>query len=117
MQILIITNSIHGKVNPTLNNLLGAAKTLGAKSDVLIVGHQLSALSQQIAAFAQVKQVLALDNPGLANLLAENIAPQLAKLAINYTHVLVAADSFGKNLLPRIAGILEIGQISEIFRI
>ncbi len=117
MQVLVISNTIHGKINTSINNLLGAAKALGSQCDVLVAGYNLDSISKQIAAFARVNQVFTLDNPGLNNILVENIAPQLSEIIQDYSHVLVAADSFGKNLLPRIAGILEIGQISEIIAV
>lgn len=117
MQTLVISNVIHNKLNPTFSNILGAAKALGSKCDVLIAGNQITAACAEAAKYAQVNQVLALDNPALANILVENLAAQLAQIVKNYSHVLIAGDSFGKNLLPRIAGILEIGQISEIIGI
>lgn len=123
MKALIITNKSGNGVNPSLTNLFGTIKALAgnsnypAKCDVVIAGHDLANVSQQIAGFDVVKQVLQIDSPALEHLFAENIAPQLANIVKNYTHVLVAADSFGKNLLPRIAGILELGQISEIMAV
>ena len=117
MQILVISNTIHNKLNPNILNVLGAAKSLGNKCDALITGHQISEACAEVATLAQVNQVLSLDHPALANILVENLASQLAQIIKNYTHVLIASDSFGKNLLPRIAGILEIGQISEIISV
>jgi electron transfer flavoprotein alpha subunit len=117
MKILVISNIVQGQINPSVYSLLGASKILGAKCDVLIAGHNLGEASCQIAKLSGINQVLTIDNPALANLLVENIARQLVEICKNYTHVLVSADSFGKNLLPRIAGIMEIGQISEVVSI
>ncbi len=123
MKALIITNKVGNSINPSLTNLFGTIKALAGNSnypahcDVLTIGYNLIDINQQIAKFSTVKQVLTIDNMALDNLLVENIAKQLAEISKNYTHVLVAADSFGKNLLPRIAGILELGQISEIIAV
>ncbi len=117
MKTLVISNVVNNHINPSLYNLLGAANILSAPVDVITFGHNLQNISNEIAKLSDVNQVLSIDNPTLNNLLVENIANQLAEICKNYTHILIASDSFGKNLLPRIAGILEIGQISEVVSI
>jgi electron transfer flavoprotein alpha subunit len=122
MRTLIITNaqnSINDSFNANLTHVFGAAKKLANFCDVLIVGNNLTNAATAIAQYSIVSQVLILEDSALTNLLPENMAIQLSSIIKdgNYTHVLVAADSFGKNLLPRIAGILEISQISEIVNI
>lgn len=120
MKALIITNKINNKHNPSLLNLFTVVKKIAGNSnyeavaDVLILGHGIDSITTEIANYKTVNKVLKIDNPNLEHVFAENIATQLAEIVKNYTHVLVNADSFGKNLLPRIAGILELGQISEI---
>ena len=120
MKALIITNSSNEKINPSLTNMFGTVKNLGGQNstcDVLLVGHNLSVISQKIAAYARVNKILLLDDANLKNILVENIALQLSNICKNYTHILINADSFGKNLLPRIGGILDIGQISEVVKV
>lgn len=117
MQVLVLTNKINNKINPAFNNLLGAVKALGGKCDAIIVGYDLKDVAEKVSKYERINQVITIDHIGLENILAENIAPQLSQICKKYTHVLIAADSFGKNLLPRIAGILEIGQISEVIGI
>ncbi len=120
MKALVITNKINNKFNPSLLNLFTVIKKIAgnsnyeAKTDVLVIGYELNNIVADIAKYQVVNKVLVIDNPALDHILAENIAHQIAKIVGNYTHVLINADSFGKNLLPRIAGILELGQISEI---
>ncbi|MBP9741859.1 MAG: FAD-binding protein [Burkholderiales bacterium] len=122
VKILVITNSPDKKLNSSLPQLLSAAKDISSMSstalcDVLIVGHLLNDVAHQISKFNIVNTVLQLDDINLENILAENIALQLSEIIKNYTHVIVNADSFGKNLLPRIAGIMGLGQISEVTEI
>ena len=117
MKILVITNLHNKQINPSLYNLLGAAKSLGEKCDVILLGHNLNETSNNIAKLSVVNKVLTIDNLALNHLLPENISKQLAEICKNYTHVLIAADSFGKNTLPRIAGVLDLGQISEVVSI
>jgi electron transfer flavoprotein alpha subunit len=117
MKTLVISNVVNNLINPSLYNLLGAANILSAPVDVITFGHNLQNIINEIAKLFDVNQVLSIDNTALSNLLVENIANQLAEICRNYTHILIASDSFGKNLLPRIAGILEIGQISDVISI
>jgi electron transfer flavoprotein alpha subunit len=117
MKSLIITTIHNGKTNPNLLPLVDAATKISDYCDVLIFGHDLANAAGVAADINKVNAVFTLDAVELKNPLAENIATQLAEIAKGYTHVLCAADSTGKNLMPRIAGILEIGQISEIVKV
>ncbi|MFN8770599.1 MAG: electron transfer flavoprotein subunit alpha/FixB family protein [Neisseriaceae bacterium] len=117
MKILVITNKVNEKINLSLLNIFGAVKTLANKCDVLVLGNKLSTIAEEIAKYKIVDKVITIDHPILQNILAENIANQLAEIIPHYTHVFIAANNFGKNLLPRVAGILEIGQISEVIKI
>lgn len=117
MKALIITAITNGKINQNFASLLDAANKICDYCDVLILGHNLTGTTNEIANINKINNVLTLESSELEKPLAENLAPQLAEIAKGYTHVLCAADSFGKNLMPRIAGLLEIGQISEIVKI
>jgi electron transfer flavoprotein alpha subunit len=120
MKILIITNKVKNSLNSSFTNLLSCVQHIGSNyttCDVLVVGHDLNLISNQISAYKKVAQVLQLDDPSLEHILVENIAIQIAAIVSKYTHVLINADSFGKNLLPRVAGILELSQISEVIKI
>lgn len=117
MKTLVISNVVNNHINPSLYNLLGASSILGNICDVIVIGYNLKDITNDIAKLSGINQVLSIDNNALSHLLVENIANQLADICKNYTHVLIDSDSFGKNLLPRIAGILEIGQISEVVSI
>lgn len=116
MKSLIITPPTHGKIN-AITALVDAAHKISDCCDVLILGHNLSASAHEVATIRNINQVMIIEAVELKELLAENVARQLAQIAKGYTHVLMGADSFGKNLMPRIAGVLEIGQISEIVEV
>ncbi|HLX52397.1 MAG TPA: electron transfer flavoprotein subunit alpha/FixB family protein [Aquella sp.] len=117
MKTLIITTIINGKINQNLLPLIDAAGKISDYCDVLILGHNLTTAADEAANINGINSVLTLDSTELEKPLAENIASQLAEISKAYTHVMAAADSFGKNLMPRIAGVLEIGQISEIVKV
>jgi electron transfer flavoprotein alpha subunit len=71
-------------------------------------------VTEGAAAVAGVSRVLIADAPGLAHLLAENMAPLVADMADAYSHLLAPATTFGKNLMPRVAALLDVSQISDI---
>lgn len=124
MRILIIyPHTENAPITPNLFHLFGAARELLVSAnihaidqvcDVVVIGRDIANCCQDIAQQRLVKKVIAFN---IDSNLAENIAPTIANLVTEYTHVLVAADSFGKNLLPRVAGILAIPQISEITQV
>src|SRR5207237_1339442 len=77
-------------------------------------GSNCGAAAEAAAAVAGVKKVLSVDAPHYKDQLAENMAPLVGGLAGGYTHVLLPANSFGKNLAPRVAALLDLAQISDI---
>lgn len=81
---------------------------------VLVVGHQCGAVAQAAQALQGVAQVLVADNSAYEAHLAENVAKLLVDLAPNYSHILAAASSAGKDTLPRVAALLDVAQISEV---
>jgi len=101
----------------TLNTVAAAAqiaKSVGGDVIILVAGSNCGAAAEAAAAVAGVKKVLSVDAPHYKDQLAENMAPLVGGLAGGYTHVLLPANSFGKNLAPRIAALLDLAQISDI---
>jgi len=114
MKVLVITNQYQQAINRSLLNVFSAVDSLKVKCDVVVVGYQLSELSQYIASYAIVDSVFTLDSPLLEHIIVDNIAKQLAQVAKEYTHIFVAADDFGKNLLPQLAALADAVQISQV---
>lgn len=114
MKILVITSAKAQKLNDNLLNVLSAAKRINGHCDVLILG---SASYSPIQELKIVEKIILFNRVADANNLATLLAANLAEIVKNYTHVLIAADSYGKDLLPRIAGILDLSQISEVVEI
>jgi electron transfer flavoprotein alpha subunit len=83
----------------------------------LIAGHDCAAAGAAAAQIAGVTKVLIAEGAQFADGLAENIAEQALALASNYSHVLAPATAYGKNILPRVAARLDVGQISEITKV
>lgn len=113
MKVLVISIAHNGAINPNLANVIGAANKLNHSCDVVIFGAQ---NVQAVTGYTGVSKVIQI-NSSHEEHLAVNIAPAIAQLVRNYTHVLMAADSTGKDILPRVAGILDLGQISDVLAI
>ena len=97
----------------TLNTVTAAAKAAG-EVHVLVAGHDCKTVAEQAAKVSGVTKVLHADAPQLADELAENVAAQALAVAKNYSHVFAPATAFGKNVLPRLAALLDCAQVSDI---
>ena len=114
MSILVIGEHDNESLRPSTLNVVTAAKVLGDSVDVLIAGSNCQVAAEEAATVSGVARVLMADDPALADGLAENVAPLIQSVAQNYSHVLAPATTYGKNLLPRAAALLDVQQISDI---
>jgi electron transfer flavoprotein alpha subunit len=114
MSILVIAEHDNASLVGATLNTVTAAQQIGDDIDLLIAGNGCDAAAQAAAQVAGVNRVLIADHTNLEGLLAENVANLVVSLAGNYSHVLTAANTFGKNFMPRAAALLDMSQISEI---
>ncbi len=114
MSILIIAEQDNTSLMGATYNTVTAGQHIGGDVDLLIAGHGSGAAAQAAAQVDGINRVLHADDASLEGQLAENIANLVVSLAGNYTHVLAAATTFGKNFMPRAAALLDVSQISEI---
>ncbi|MDQ2928494.1 MAG: electron transfer flavoprotein subunit alpha/FixB family protein [Pseudomonadota bacterium] len=114
---LVIAEHDNATVRPATLNTITAAAKIGGEVHVLVVGSGASAAATAAAVIAGVGKVLHADNAAFAHGLAENVAAQVLALAPGYTHILFAATASGKNVAPRVAAKLDVGQISDIIRV
>ena len=114
MSILVIAEHDNASLNGATLNTVTAAQQIGGDIDLLIAGNGCAEAAQAAAQVAGVNRVLLADDASLEGQLAENVANLVVSLAGNYTHVLTAATTFGKNFMPRAAALLDMSQISEI---
>ncbi|HJV06452.1 MAG TPA: FAD-binding protein [Chromobacteriaceae bacterium] len=114
MAILVIAEHDNQSLKAGTLNTLSAAAKLGSDVHVLVAGQGAAAAADAAKSLAGVAKVLLADAAQYAHGLAENLAPLVVDLAKGYSHVLAPASSFGKNLLPRVAALLDVAQISEI---
>lgn len=114
MTILVVASHDNAKLARATLQVLGAASQIGGGAHVLVAGKDCGAVAQAAAKAAGVEKVLLADDAAYEHGLAENIALLVSSLAGNYSHILTAADSTGKDFMPRVAASLDVTQISEI---
>jgi electron transfer flavoprotein alpha subunit len=114
MSILVIAEHDNTSLRPATLNTVGAAVVLGGEIDLLVAGGNCQGAADEAATVDGVSRVLMTDDPVLTDGLAENLAPLVESIARDYSHVLAPATTYGKNLLPRVAALLDVQQISDI---
>lgn len=114
MSILVIAEHDNQELKSSTLNVVSAAEILGSEIDVLVAGADCMAVAESVACIPSVSKVLVADNETYQNYLAENVGLLIANLGSNYSHILAAATSNGKNCLPRAAALLDVAQISDI---
>jgi len=117
MTVLVIAEYQQQQIQASTLNVVSAALQIDQDVHVLLMGHDLSGAANAAAAITGVSKVLVADDAIFANQLAENLTSQVLSIAKNYTHLLVAASANGKNIMPRIAALLDVAQISEITKV
>jgi electron transfer flavoprotein alpha subunit len=117
MTALVIAEHDNASLKGSTFNTVTAAAQCGGDVHILVAGHNCGAAAEQASKIAGVTKVLVADAPQFADGLAENVAEQTLALASNYSHILAPATAYGKNILPRVAARLDVGQISEITKV
>ncbi len=114
MAVLVIAEHDNQTLNAATAKVVGAAAQIDKDIAVLVAGHQCDQAAQSAAKLEGVAKVLHTEHQSLAKHLAEPMADLIVKLAADYEHILAAATTMGKNILPRVAALLDVAQISEI---
>lgn len=117
MSILVIAEHDNQNIKPSTLSVLSAAKALSAPIDVLVAGEGCDAVVAALSQYGDIACILQADDPVYAHPLAETLAPLIVSLADSKTHILAPATTFGKNILPRVAALLDVGQVSDVIAI
>jgi len=113
MSVLVLADHDNAALKPATLNAVSAGAALGDVT-VLVAGEGCRAVADEAAKVAGVAKVLVADAAPYAHPLAENLAPLIAGLASGYTHLLAPATTTGKNVMPRVAGLLDVAMLSDI---
>jgi electron transfer flavoprotein alpha subunit len=115
MAVLVVAEHDNRALRPATLNAVAAAQQLNDPAlDLLVAGKDCAAAAEAAAQIAGVRKILLADDAAYDHGLAENLAPLIARLAEGYSHVLAPATTFGKNVMPRVAALLDVMQISDI---
>jgi electron transfer flavoprotein alpha subunit len=117
MAILVIAEHSNAALGAATLNTVTAAKAIGGDIHVLVAGADCAAAAEAAANIDGVAKVLVADDAAYEHQLPENVALLVADQGKNYSHVLASATTTGKNLLPRVAALLDTDQISEIIAV
>ena len=117
MTALVIAEHDNASLKASTLNTITAASQCAADIHVLVAGHNCDAAAAAAAQITGVSKVIVADHAAFADGLAENVAAQVLSMAKQYSHVLAPATAYGKNILPRVAACLDVGQISEITKV
>ena len=117
MSILVVVEHDNQAVNAATLNTLAAARQIGGDIHLLVAGANCAEAANAAAALEGADKVLFADSAEYGHSLAENLAPLVAGMAGNYSHILAPATTFGKNVMPRIAALCDVPQISDIIEV
>ncbi|MDA0358430.1 MAG: FAD-binding protein [Proteobacteria bacterium] len=117
MSILILCEHENGQLSPVTLNAVSAASQIGGDMHLLVAGDASGNVAKAAASIAGVAKVLVADDKAFENGLAENLAPLLQSLSAGYSHIMAAATTTGKNVMPRLAAMLDVMQISDIIKV
>lgn len=118
MAILVIAEHDHNVLKPATLHTLGAAKNIGGDVHVLVAGKPGAAkVAEALKTVETVAKVLLVEAEALEHFLAEAVAPVIAEVGKGYSHILAPSTTFGKNVMPRVAALLDVAQISDIMAV
>ncbi|MEE4638190.1 MAG: FAD-binding protein [Wenzhouxiangella sp.] len=117
MGTLVVAEHDNATLNPATLNAVAAAQALGADIDILVAGSGCGAVGEAAAKVPGVGKVLVADNAAYDHALAENTSLLVAELAAGYDNIVAAATTNGKNVMPRVAALLDVAQISDILSV
>ncbi len=117
MMILLVADHDNVGLTPATRAVMGAAKAIGGEVHVLVAGHNCDAVARAAAAMDGAAKILYADDAVYAYPLAENMALLIAGIAEGYSHILAAATTTGKDIMPRVAALRDVAQISEIIAV
>ena len=117
MKTLVLAEHDNSELKTATLNAVAAAHALGGEIDILVAGSDCGSVAQAAAAVSGIGKVICADAPVYAQQLAENVSLLMAELGAEYDNLLAASTANGKNIMPRVAALLDVGQISDILSV
>ena len=117
MSVLLIAEHNNKDLRSFTLNAATAASQIDPDVHAVIIGQNSETAAKKLSELPVIKKVISIEAPHYENFTAENFAPVIVKLAENYTHIVCSANTFGKNLMPRVAAHLDTSQVSDIIKV
>ncbi len=117
MAVLLIAEHNNKELRPFTLNAATAASQIDKEVHAVIIGQNCENAANKLSELPVVKKVISIEAPHYENFTAENFAPAIVKLVENYSHIVCSANTFGKNLMPRIAAHLDTSQVSDVIKV
>ncbi len=117
MAILIIAEHDNASLKSATGNAVSAAQKIGGDISILVAGHQCQAAATNAAKIDGIKKVLVADAAHYGHGLGENLASLIVGLASGFSHILAPATTSGKNVMPRVAALLDVAQVSDVISV
>ena len=116
-KVLVIAEHLHGQLNAAVAKTVTAAVAVGGQVDVLVLAADPAGVAAQAAQIAGVSRVLTIANPANEHAIAQQLAPQIAQAAAGYSHVFGPSTTTGKDLMPAVAALLGVNQVSDLMTV
>jgi electron transfer flavoprotein alpha subunit len=117
MSVLVLADHDNGQLSGATLNTVTAASQIGGDIHILVAGDSSGDVAKAAAAVVGVAKVLVASDESLGHGIAENVAPLIQEMASGYSHLLAPATTTGKNIMPRVAALLDVMQISDIVQV
>ena len=117
MSVLLIAEHNNKELKPFTLNAITAASQIDSEVHVILIGNNCETVAKSLSEIPLVKKILHVEATYYENYLAENFAPLIVKVSENYSHIVSSANTFGKNLMPRVAALLDTSQVSDIIKV
>ena len=117
MSVLLIAEHNNKELRPFTYNAVSAASKIDKDLHILVLGNKSETVAKSASEIPNVKKVIHVDNEIYENFIAENYTSAIMKHADTYSHIVCSANTFGKNLMPRIAALLDTSQVSDIIKV
>jgi electron transfer flavoprotein alpha subunit len=117
MKTLVVAEHDNASLKAATLNAVAAAQAMGGEIDIVVAGAACDAAAAAAAQLPGVNKVVCADNAAYEHQLAENVSLLIAELGEGYDNILAASTPNGKNIMPRVAALLDVGQISDIITV
>ena len=117
MSVLLVAEHNNKEIKPFTLNAISAASQINDDVHALVIGSNSDPVAKSVSEVPNVKKVIHINNSLYENYLAENFTSAILKLSDNYSHIICSANTFGKNLMPRVAALLDVSQVSDITKV